>query len=153
MKLKNGLLPEFNSNIEYLIEAVALGKKPEEYIDESTMLIAVLLELTVIFKSEVMYNEIQKYLSKGMSFQIPSIDHGAYKVEELLFDRNLNKEYHIEMLDNLDSDFNDFIKRYNEVSITSISYRSDKAGYSFLRYLAHSYYKNELLPEEWRINL
>lgn len=38
-------------------------------------------------------------------------------------------------------------------NITSISYRSDKAGYSFLRYLAHSYYKNELLPEEWRINL
>lgn len=153
LKIKKGLLPEFYNNTEYLIEAMALGNKPEEYTDDSSMLIAVLLELCVIFKNKVIYSEIQKHLASGVNLQIPSIDHGAYNVEELLFEKHLHKEYHIEMLDDMGTDFDNFVGRFVDLKVTLAEYRTDRSGYSFVRYLAHSYFKNELLPEEWRIHL
>lgn len=153
MKIKNNLLPEFNNNEEYLIETIALGEKTEEYTDDSTMLIAILLELSVVFDNELIYSEIQKHISKDVSFQIPTIDFNSYNVEELLFEKHLHKEYHIEMLDGVDSNFEEFKKRFKDIEVESYTYRTDNAGYSFLRYLTHSYYKNEILPEEWRIHI
>ena len=37
---------------------------------------------------------------------------------------------------------NNYVKKYN-----SIEYRSDKAGYYFLRVLAHKYYETDLFPD------
>ena len=35
-------------------------------------------------------------------------------------------------------------------STSEIDYKTDQCGLSCIRYLAHSYHKNEILPEEWR---
>lgn len=151
MKVKSGFLPEFSNNYENLIETMALGKKTEEYNDESSMLVAVLLELVVIFKNKDLYNEIREYISKEISLQVPTIDFNSYDVEVLLFERNLHNEYHIEMLEENDGSFEEFSKICHGIEVITPKYRTDYVGVSFIRYLAHSYYKNELLPEEWRI--
>ena len=48
------------------------------------------------------------------------------------------------------SDFTDSIRKK---SVKEIQYRTDKAGFPFLRTLAHIYYKNEFFVEEWRMLL
>ncbi len=57
------------------------------------------------------------------------------------------------MIDSLPQEFTDFMKFYQNIEVRKIVYRTDKAGYSFLRYLAHSYYRNELIPDEWRMHI
>ena len=48
-------------------------------------------------------------------------------------------------------DFEKFKQSVKEKLVKPYEFRTDKNGYNFLRYLAHSYYKNEILPNEWRI--
>lgn len=148
--LKHKRLPELSNNIDLVIEAVATNKKPIEYCDSSSVLIATLLELIVIFDSEDMYQELKKYLNKDLSLQIVSINFEEYEVEQLLFERHLHKEYYVDCMDSLPEDFEEFKTKVKSKIIPKPNYRTDRQGFSFLRYLAHSYFKNEILPEEWR---
>ena len=143
-------LPELSNNIDLVIEAVATSKKPHEYCDSSSVLIATILELIVIFDSEDMYQEIKKYLNKDLSLQIVSINFEEYNVEQLLFEKHLHKEYYVDCMDKLPDDFEKFKTVVKSKVLYKYNYRTDNQGFSFLRYLAHSYFKNEILPEEWR---
>ena len=49
-----------------------------------------------------------------------------------------------------DADFEYFKKTVSDKKEIAKEYRTDKAGLYFIRYLAHSYFKNEILPDEWR---
>lgn len=150
-KLKHKRLPELTNNIDLAVEAFATGSKPEEYCDSSSILIATILELVVIFNSEVMYNEIKKHLSNDTSLQIALINFEEYDVEQLLFEKNLHREYHVECIEELPENFEDFKTSVKNKNNKLSVYRTDVAGFSFLRYLAHSYFKNEIFPEEWRV--
>jgi len=152
-KIKNNLLPELYSNVTVVSEAFATGEKPDEYYDTSSMLIAALLELLVIFNAKEIYEDVHKYLHENINLQIPSIDFNEYDVEQLLFKKHLHQEYHVDYIDKFSEDFEEFKELVGKKEIINREYRTDKAGFSFLRYLAHSYYKNEILPEEWRIHL
>ncbi len=152
-KIKHNLLPELYSNVTAVSEAFATGEKPDEYYDTSSMLIAVLLELLVIFNAKEVYEDVHKFLHEKLSLQIPSIDFDEYDVEQLLFERHLHKEYYVDYIDKFSENFETFKELVAKKEIMKREYRTDKAGFSFLRYLAHSYYKNEILPEEWRIHL
>lgn len=149
-KLKHKRLPELSNNLDLVVEAFATSKKPEEYCDSSSILIATILELIVIFNSEEMYDEIKKHLSKDLSLQIASISIEEYNVEQLLFEKNLHKEYYVDCMDELPKSFEEFKSIVKSKVVPISTYRTDNAGLSFLRYLAHSYFKNEILPEEWR---
>jgi len=149
-KLKHDRLPELYNRVDVLAESIAKNEKSEEYQDTSSILIATLLELIVIIKSEDTYNEISKFLTKDISTQIPCPNFKECNVEQLLFEKNMHDEYYVECLEPLPEKFEDFIKQVTDSKIDSIEYRTDKAGFSYLRYLAHSYFKNELAPEEWR---
>jgi hypothetical protein len=148
-KIKRGILPELSNDVYRLAEAIATGTKPQDYVDSSSILLAVLWELLVIFDSEEMYLEY-KHLPQDLSLQIPYINFDEFDAEQLLFEKNLHKEYYVECWDKLTDDFEDFKKKVEKHEIQVRDYRTDRAGFPFLRYLAHSYFHNEILPEEWR---
>ncbi len=159
-KIKNNRLPELYNNIELVIEYFATGKRPEEYTDSSSILIATLLELSAVFNSKILFEEILSFIEPNLGLQIANIDFNSYNVEELLFEKNLHNEYFVEDIDLLKDDMEPILKKqYFEKFKQSVKekltkpyeFRTDKNGYKFLRYLAHSYYKNEILPNEWRI--
>lgn len=158
-KIRHNRQPEIYNRIKPLIEFIATGVKPKEYCDSSSILLAILLEVSTIFNSEKLFNEILSFIDKDLSLQIVSIDFNNYNVENLLFEKNLHNEYYVDCIERVqeglkllknDADFNEFKKSILEKKEAPNSYETDKLGLSCIRYLAHSYFKNEILPEEWR---
>src|SRR5690606_3723097 len=116
--------------------------------------IAILLELTVVFDAEIMFKEILRYIPPELSLQIPSIDFEEHEAELLLFEKHLHNEYYVECIERIPDEskrwteelnFKKFKKFVAEKKSPLPKYRTDLSGMSFLRYLAHSYYKNEIL--------
>lgn len=159
-KVKHNRLPELHNRINLLIEFVAVGEKPENYCDSSSILIAILLELSLIFKSDVLFNEILSIIDDNTSLQIVSIDSDKFNIEQLLFEKNLHNEYYVECIERVqdglkllknEPNFQEFRKSVIYKKEKPIQYQTDEIGLSCIRYLAHSYFKNEILPGEWRI--
>ncbi|MEY8761265.1 hypothetical protein [Chryseobacterium tongliaoense] len=149
-KQKYDRLPELYNNMEKVIEFFALGKKPKGYTDSSSILLATILELLVVFNSKESFDVFHKIFGEKINLQIALIDFNEFDVEQLLFEKNLHNEYFVDSIYKLPKDFDEFKKDvYKKVSPV-FEYRTDKVGLSCIRYLAHSYYKNEILPEEWR---
>ncbi len=158
-KIRNNRQPELYNRIDPIVEFIATGNKPEEYCDSSSILLAILLEITIIFNSENLFNEILSFIDENLSLQIVSIDFNKYNVEQLLFEKHLHNEYFVDCTERVqdglkllknEANFNDFKKSVLEKKETPNSYETDVLGLSCIRYLAHSYFKNEILPEEWR---
>ncbi|OPB84420.1 hypothetical protein [Elizabethkingia ursingii] len=149
-KRKYDRIPELYNNMEKVIEFFVLNQKPDGYEDSSSVLLAIIAELLVIFKAKGSFEIFHKYLSENLNLQIATIDSSEYDVEQLLFEKNLHEEYFVDSIQELTTDFEEFKKeRYSKV-LPMLEFRTDKVGLSCIRYLAHSYYKNEILPEEWR---
>lgn len=158
-KIRYNRLPELYNRIDITIEFLALGDKPEEYCDTSSILLAILLEVTVIFNAEFLFTEILSFIDDQLSLQIVSIDDTKYDVEQMLFEKHLHQEYYVDCIERVqdglkllknDANFIEFKKSIIEKRGSSKSYATDNLGFSCIRYLAHSYYKNEILPNEWR---
>jgi hypothetical protein len=160
MELQMGLpKPDINNNIELLIEYIVTGEKPEGYQDSTSILFGLLLEFSVLFNSLDLFSSILELLNEDISIQIPLIDFEKFSdVETLLFEKNLHSEYYVDivptrkilLISNREEAFKEFKKWISHEQIQQIEFTSDKKGLSCLRYLAHSYFKNELLPFEWR---
>lgn len=158
-KIRHNRQPELYNRIDSVIEFIATGDKPNEYCDSSSILLAILLEISLIFNSENLFNEILSFIDKDLSLQIVSIDSNKYNVEQLLFERNLHNEYFVDCIERVqdglkllknEANFSEFRKSVLEKKESLISFKTDVLGLSCIRYLAHSYFKNEILPEEWR---
>lgn len=158
-KIKHNRQPELHNNIDSTIEFFATGIKPEEYYDSSSILIAILLEICLIFDSKNLFKEILSFIDENLSLQIVSIDSDKFNVEQLLFEKNLHNEYYVDCIERVqdglkllknEADFEEFKKSVLEKKEIPIRYETDGLGLSCVRYLAHSYFKNEILPEEWR---
>ncbi len=158
-KVKHDRLPDLHNNIDALIVFVATEIRPKEYSDSSSILIATLLEISTIFKSERLFKEILLFIDEKLSLQIVSIEFDKFNVEQLLFEKHLHQEYYVDCIDVVkdrlksikdDADFNEFKKSILAKKEPPHEYETDKLGLSCIRYLAHSYFKNEILPEEWR---
>lgn len=158
-KLKHDRLPELYSNIDVIIEFFATEMRPESYCDNSSILLAILLEICIIFNSEDLFLKILSFIDESLSLQIVSIDFNIYNVEKLLFEKHLHNEYYVDCIERVQNDiiflkteanFSHFKKSVLEKKEIMNHYQTDALGLSCIRYLAHSYYKNEILPEEWR---
>lgn len=149
-KLKKNRLPEGYNRIEYVSEFIATGEKPYEYVDQSSILIAVLLELVAIFNLKTNYEIMKRHLTKNLSLQIAHPNFSEYNVEELLFEKHMEDEYYVVTDFDLPDDFDEFKKSVFSKEINTYCYRTDEAGFPFLRILAHNFYKNEIFPAEWR---
>lgn len=158
-KIRHNRLPELHNNISHTIDFLATGIKPDEYCDSSSILIAVLLEICIIFDSEELFKEILSFVDEKLSIQIVSIDFESHNVEQLLFEKHLHNEYFVECIDRVqdglkllkdEQNFSEFKKSVLDKKEIPYQYKTDVLGLSCIRYLAHSYFKNEILPEEWR---
>jgi len=158
-KIRHNRQPELYNRIKPLIEFVATSIKPNEYCDSSSILIAILLEICTVFNSEGLFKEILSFIDETLSLQIVSIDADAHNVELLLFEKNMNNEYYVDCIERVqdglkllknEANFSEFKKSVIDKIEPKLSFETDKLGLSCIRYLAHSYFKNEILPEEWR---
>ena len=158
-KIRHNRQPELYNNIEPIIECFATGVKPEEYCDSSSILIAILLEICLVFDNESLFKEILSFIDNDLSLQIVSIDSDKFNIEQLLFEKNLNEEYYVDCIERVqnglkllknEADFKEFKISVIEKKEAPNQYETDSLGLSCLRYLAHSYFKNEILPVEWR---
>jgi hypothetical protein len=158
-KIRHNWQPELHNRINPLIEFIATGIRPKEFCDSSSILLAILLEISTIFDSEFLFSEILSFIDKDLSLQIVSIDFNTYNVENLIFEKNLHNEYYVDCIERVqdglkllqkEADFSEFKKSILDKKEPINLYKTDKLGLSCIRYLAHSYFKNEILPEEWR---
>lgn len=159
-KLKFNRLPELHNNIDLIIEFCATTTRPESYCDSSSILIAVLLEICTIFNSEELFKKILSFIDEDLSLQIVSIESTKFNIEKLLFEKHLHNEYYVECIERVqdgmvllknEANFACFKNSVIEKKESSKLYETDSLGFSCIRYLAHSYFKNEILPNEWRM--
>ncbi len=150
IKARRNRLPDGYSRIDLVSEFCISGNKPEEYTDESSILIAILFELLVLLNAKEMYENFKQHLDKEISLQIACPNTTDYDVEQSLFEKHMNAEYYIETNNSLPDSFEEYKDKVKTRKYKEIKYRTDAAGFAFLRTLAHSYYKNELFPIEWR---
>lgn len=168
-KVKYDRMPDANNNFESVIRFTITGDKPTYYSDTTSPLLAVLLEYIAILDLEQQYKEIREFCIKhDISLGIFTPHHGVNSttlhlienknddLEEQLFSNpNLNDGYQhdISLFKGLHEDLSfdefkqEFEKRKNEFQY---NYRTDKAGFPFLRNLAHIYFEIPYFPDKWR---
>lgn len=150
IKIQRDRLPDGGSNVELLSEYVSTKKKPDEYIDKSSILIAILFELLVLIDAKDMFDLLKKKLDGKLNLQIAHPHFKDFDIEQLMFEKHMNNEYYIESHFSLEDNFDDFKTKVKAKNCDSLDYRTDNAGFPFLRSLAHKYFKNEIYPNEWR---
>jgi len=167
-KDKSGMLPDANNSLESVIKYTVTGEKPVFYSDSTSPLLAMLLEYIVLLNMQEEYEQLKKFIEKHkvtLGLFIPhhglnstSKDLIADKdndLEEQLFSKSVTDGYQVEtrLNKNLNKDLS-FIelkakleKRKDEFIY---EYRTDKAGYPFLRDLAHLYFGTPFFADKWR---
>lgn len=168
-KEKYNIMPDANNSYENVIRFTVTGEKPIYYSDSTSPLLAVLLEYIAILDLEEDYYNIRKFIVDNkidLGIFIPHhgknsisthlIENTEDDLEEQLFSNpKLNDGYQrdINLFSNLQEEMSfedfklDYKKRINEFQY---EYRTDKAGYSFLRNLAHIYFQTPYFPDKWR---
>jgi len=150
IKRTRGRIPEGFSRVKLVCEFEANRVKPDEYVDSSSILLAVLLELLVILDNRETYLSIKNNFP-DIDFQIPILNTKEFDdIEERLFSYHLGDEFYIEKYEGLPDDFEEFKKLVKAKDRQKFELRTDNAGFPFLKYLAHTYFKNEWTTYEWR---
>ena len=142
---KQGMWPEMTGNRMAL--ARSLYEKDEDYCCDSSLLIMVLFELIAYMNIEQLYTTFKKVVEEsGVNLQIAFPITEENDIEQLLFEHRLYEEMAVQTDIKLPETIDDFhdslLKKY-----ASINYRTDAAGYGFLRLLAHKYYETDLFPD------
>ncbi len=173
-KEKYDRLPDAHNNYESVIRFTVTSKKPVYYSDSTSPLLAVIMEYIALFDLDDEYDLIRKFIiDNKIDLGIFTPHHGINSkskhliqnkeqdLEEQLFskhrfndgyqhDFSLFKDFHGELC------FKEFkkevLKRKSEFQY---EYRTDKAGFPFLRDLAHIYFQTPYFSDKWRneINL
>jgi len=142
--------PELHNNLKVLTEFVSTGTRPHNYEDRSTLLITVLFEFVSLLNAEDIYVDFKDDFKGKIDLQIAYPNFEEYDIEQLLFEKHFDDEFYIEHGIELKDSVIDFKSMIQNKPIENINYRTDRAGFPFLRILAHIYYENEFFPNEWR---
>lgn len=170
-KEKYNRMPDANNSYENVIRFTTEKEKPVYYSDSTSPLLAVLLEYVAILNLENDYNIVRKFVIENkidLGLFVPH--HGKSSIsknliknmeddldEQLFSNPHFNDGYQrdIRLFMNLHDEmtFEDFKNEYNKrVDEFEFDYRTDKAGYSFLRNLAHIYFQIPYFPDKWRVH-
>jgi hypothetical protein len=167
-KEKYGRIPDANNRYENVIRFIITREKPVYYSDSTSPLLSVLLEYIAILDLKEEYDRIKKFVIKhDITLGIFTPHHGINSTSKHLIENNeddleeqlfsnprLNDGYQrdIELyINHEDIDFEKFKLDYQErINEFQYEYRTDKAGYSFLRNLAHIYFQIPYFPDKWR---
>ena len=142
---KQGMWPEMTGN--RLALARSLYKKDDDYCCESSLLLTLVFELLAYLNLSETYERFRKVVTEsGVNLQIAFPITDEYDIEQLLFEHRLYEEMavqtDIKIPETIDDYQENFMKKYS-----SMTYRTDAAGYGFLRILAHKYYETDLFPD------
>ena len=144
---KTGMWPEMMGNRKAL--AKSLYEKSDDYCTSSSLLIMTVLELVTYLGLEDTFTSLRKYANdSGVSLQIAYPIQDEYEIEVELFDHKLYEEISVQtdMEFNLPETLDEFKKDFRK-PYESISYRTDRAGFFYLRILAHIYYQTDFFPD------
>tara|TARA_R110000796_G_scaffold252627_1_gene388978 strand:+ start:62764 stop:64473 length:1710 start_codon:yes stop_codon:yes gene_type:complete len=125
----------------------------EKAIKENTvppsLIVPILFELACLFNLNQMHSAFAVGFKDKLNLQTayPNL---SLEIEEKLFEKHFHDEFYVETNIELKDSLNDFKKHMMSKANDSIEFRTDAAGFGFLRLLAHVYYKNEFFPQEWR---
>lgn len=169
-KDKYGILPDTSNSVENVIKFAVTRTKPIYYSDSTSPLLAVLLEYTVILDLKETYEFFRDFIIENdidLGIFVPHhginstskhlIEDSENDLEEQLFSRSMNDGYQSELilkdrLSNTPLSFEDFkVKIQDRKNEFEYDYRSDKAGFSFLRDLAHIYFNTPYFSDKWRV--
>lgn len=142
---KNNMWPELSGNRMALVKS--LIKKSEEYACDSSLLILNLFEIIAHLNIPNLYSIFKKLVEESdVNLQVAYPETSEYDIEQCLFERRLNKELSVETNIKLPPTLEEFRMKYRK-KYDSIKYRTDTAGYNFLRILAHKYYETDFFPD------
>lgn len=142
---KNNMWPEMSGNRMALVKS--LIKKSEEYACDSSLLILTLFEIIAYLNIPDLYSIFKKLVEESdVNLQVAYPETSEYDIEQCLFERRLNKELSVETNIKLPPTLEEFRMKYRK-KYDSIKYRTDTAGYNFLRILAHKYYETDFFPD------
>lgn len=155
IKSSNGRLPELYNNVDSLIDFVAIGKRPTSYSDKSSYLLLVLFELLTKFNMEYEFNEYWDYLTKDIHLLSYYPPDDIIMNEHILFQKELVEEGGSDVYSHRDefsekeedsesSNYDIFKHKFENNKNRIIEFRTDKVGFSHLRYLAHVFNKTPL---------
>lgn len=148
--LQHKRFPELRNNITALTEFLASGIRPAEFEDRSSLLITILFELIVILNAPGIYKDYQKEIVNKINLQTAYTNLESEEFEVRLFEKSLHNEYYVETSIQLPDESKLFKDSIANKATPLRSYRTDNTGFHFLRILAHIYFENEFLPDEWR---
>lgn len=168
-KKQYGRMPDANNSYENVIRFTITNEKPVYYSDSTSPLLSVLLEYVAILDLEDEYNEVRKFIIHNkIDLGIFTPHHGKKSIskhlienttddleEQLFSNPRFNDGYQrdIKLFVDLHEDmsFENFKLEYEKrADEFEYDYRTDKAGYFFLRNLAHIYFQIPYFPDKWR---
>lgn len=139
------LWPEMLGNRMAL--AKSMYEKSDDYGTSSSLLITTFLELLSYMGLEDTYASLKKQADDSdVSLQIAYPIQDEFDIETALFSGRLYDELSVQTNLELPDSAAEFREKFRK-PYNSISYRTDKAGYSYLRILAHIYYQTDLFPD------
>lgn len=161
-------IPDANNSIENVIRFTVTGVKPVYFSDSTSPILTVLIEYLALLDMEEEYNVMKEFILESkidLGLFVPY--HGINStsthlvkdkendLEEQLFSKSFRDGYQSEtrLTKTFDKDLNfeDFKKKIaNKKTEFEYNYRSDKAGYPFLKDLAHIYFLTPFFPDKWR---
>ncbi len=150
VRILRGRFPELYNNLESLVEFVATNERPHQYQDSSSLLITYLFEILTIVEAKETYDFYREGFSNKIDLQMAYSSLTTDEFEPLTFEKNLFREMYVKTTIALPEDIDDFRKGLLGDSVSQRSFRTDNAGFPFLRTLAGIFFKNEFLPDEWR---
>lgn len=164
----NDFIPDGNNSLDNVIKYVTTGVKPVYYCSSTSLLMASLLEYTAILDMEGEFVKMKEIIlekdielgtfvpfhGKGIPAQ-DLIKDKDNDLEEILFSRSFSEGYQsqLSLKKPFDKELNflDFKEKvFSRANEFQYDYRSDVAGYPFLRKLAHIYFKTPFFPDGWR---
>lgn len=146
-----GVWPHAGVSLEPLIEFEASGVKPSRYLDSSSIMVTVLIELIAIFNAEPIYNQIRRALADEVNLQTPYpniSEMPEFEVE--FFSGNIDDKYYVKAGIVLPESFGEFRRIILSEPVQEFQFVMDNLGISALRVLAESFFKNDPFPRDWR---
>lgn len=169
-KEKYDRMPDANNQERSVIKFILTKEKPVYYSDKTSPLLAVLMEFVGILNREDLYENMKEFIHKykiDLGIFVPHhgehsasrnlIENQEEDLEEQLFSKeffNDGYQREISLYKNLHENlsFKDFkeelMRRKEEFTYT---YRTDEAGYAYLKDLAHIYFRTPYFPDKWRM--
>lgn len=140
-----GMWPEMTGNRKAL--AKSLYSKSDDYHCESSLLLTTLVELLAYIGAADCYKVLrQSIIDSGVNLQVAYPIHDEYDIETELFRKRLYDELAVETGIQLPETLEEFQETFSK-AYKPIRYRTDKAGFFYLRILAHIYYQTDFFPD------